>query len=95
MGDVEGHAEADSNPRYPRRERRASLYYQPGSASLATEGKDPEVVSEPRSVQEAFNQPDAVHWKEAMNSELASLNQHRTWIVMKRPSGTKFVRERL
>jgi len=34
---------------------------------------------EPATVQQALSGPDAQHWKQAMDEEMASLAENKTW----------------
>lgn len=47
--------------------------------------------SDPVTVKEALNSPDAIKWKEAMNKELESINKNNTWNLVKLPSNRKAI----
>jgi hypothetical protein len=42
---------------------------------------------EPKTYEEAMNSPQNIHWKEAMNKEGNSLIEHKTWTLVKLPTG--------
>ena len=45
--------------------------------------------NEPQSFKEAMSSPEAPMWKEAINSEIDSILQNHTWILVDLPSGCK------
>jgi hypothetical protein len=45
----------------------------------------------PRSIKEALSSPYADKWKEAINSELTSLNDNNTWILVDAPKDNRHV----
>jgi len=47
--------------------------------------------SDPITVEEALNSPDAIKWKEAMNKEFESLRENNTWNLGKLPSDRKAI----
>lgn len=77
--------------RHPRRGQRATSFYTPGAANLAKafafamKGSE----DEPSTVQQAFTGENLEHWKEAIQSELASLKKYETWKVVATPDGAK------
>lgn len=70
--------------RYPRRERRAPQEWYKASSLFAGTN-----TPEPTTVEEALAAPDAAHWRQAMNEEIASLHANKTWILEDVPEGVK------
>lgn len=91
MGDPspENSAENDNSPesgnrRYPSHQRTQTQFYSPGSAKRAEAIIDD---PHPETVQEALLIPDAEKWREAIDSELNSINLHSTWVPAHLPNG--------
>ena len=45
-------------------------------------------ISEPLTLEEALNSPQAEDWRKAMNAEMAALLANQTWTLVKRSHGT-------
>nr|CCA21616.1 putative polyprotein [Albugo laibachii Nc14] len=71
-------ADDDDNRRYAKR-----LTIMPERANAATES--------PGTYEEALQHGDAVQWRKAIASELKSLNEMKTWILVDRPYGQKLI----
>jgi hypothetical protein len=50
-----------------------------------------EAEGDPKTVQEAKARPDWPRWKEAMDKEIGSLEQAKTWATVRRPPGKNIV----
>ena len=48
-------------------------------------------LEEPKTLNEALLSPQAKEWQEAVNEELSSLEQHKTWEVCELPAGRKTI----
>ncbi len=53
-------------------------------------------LSDPKTIKEALSRPDRDQWKQAIESELKSINENNVWTIVKRPFdkiviGTKWV----
>ena len=48
-------------------------------------------IDEPKTLHEAINSPYATEWKEAIEDELASLHDNKTWVLQELPKGRKSV----
>src|SRR5699024_8998877 len=48
--------------------------------------------SDPLTYREAIRRSDAKKWKEAMDSEIASLNENDTWELVEKPADRKVVK---
>ena len=87
---------SDAESRYPRRERKQTSFYNPGSANTAKYSKNSHNTELPSTVKEALGMYDGDEWKKAIDSELESLGKHHTWKVVDRkasmkPLSTRFV----
>lgn len=97
---VQSPEDSQTPSRYPRRDRQSPAFYQPGSAHVARNERGRHLPNDPRTVREALSMGDAVNWKEAIDLELASLQQHEPWTVMdtmppdSKPLPTRFVFQR-
>lgn len=48
-------------------------------------------IHEPESYEEAIQSRESIHWKEAMNREMNSLNENQTWELCELPTGAKLL----
>ena len=71
--------------RYPQRSRASPNFYEAGSATIACSQTDPNDVAE------ALSQEDSKDWKDAIRSELKSLQEHGTWDVVPRPDSSRVI----
>ena len=72
--------------RYPLRSRAQTSFFSPASANQAVTNSDD---AEPDTVDEALSMPDGRSWRDAIESELKSLDEHSTWVPSKLPTGVK------
>ena len=89
LGDNEEPAER----RYPARERRppARWYEGPGAQLHAIDG----LTDQPATYKEAMSRPDAELWKEAINSEMASLTEKGVYEEVSLPPGKRALPSKL
>lgn len=83
--------------RFPQRSRMQTQFFQPDSTSMAA--VHVKNLKDPASLAEALNMADATEWKDAIDSELASLKSHQTSQPVPKPKHrkvlpTKFVFKR-
>lgn len=79
--------------RYLSRERKQTSFWRPNSHSSVAQALS---TPDPRTVNEALSGSESDQWREAIDEELSSLEQHRTWDKAHLPAGctalpTKFV----
>ena len=48
-------------------------------------------LSDPQNISEALNCNDSAKWKQAIQSELNSINQNDVWSIVKRPEGKTII----
>lgn len=66
-----------SHRRYPQRDRRSAVFFQPGSANVVLKNTEKSTL-EPETVAQTLNMPDSKEWKGAILSELKSSEDHET-----------------
>ena len=47
------------------------------------------IENEPLTYQQAMSSPDTPYWKETFNSEIESILQNHTWVLVDLPKGSK------
>jgi transposase InsO family protein len=76
-------ASEDEEPRYPKRARNPPTEWY----RVQTPRVHMAVVPEPTTMQEAMSSANASDWQEAVNSELRSLEENKTWELVSLPYG--------
>ena len=75
--------------------RRSSRVVKPpvrfGSSLSCVGSSNVAELVEPKTLKEALLSPQAKEWQEAVNEELSSLEQHKTWEVCELPAGRKAI----
>jgi len=83
--------EGNQSPPRLRRERRAPIRYGEPIPTEYASVASLDFDDEPKSIEEAMEDENAVHWKRACDDEIASLAKNETWDLVQLPKGKSTV----
>ena len=83
--------EGNQSPPRLRRERRAPIRYGEPIPTEYASVASLDFDDEPKSIEEAMEDENAVHWKKACDDEIASLAKNETWDLVQLPKGKSTV----
>lgn len=81
--DIVSNMQIERTTRYPLRNRKETLHYELSTALAAA------ISQEPTTVEEAKSCGESQKWMEAIQQELKSPHDHKTWTVERLPEGNK------
>ncbi|GIL88635.1 hypothetical protein Vretifemale_16557 [Volvox reticuliferus] len=90
-GSAGGDANIGQESRYPRRTHKAPDRYSPEPGKRHVTVAATTIPKEPSTYEEAINSPEAVHWRQAMDEEIASLHAQGTWRLEHPPQGANVI----